>query len=47
MNLTCDVCGKSKPDVQERICAFSLEIHDEARVEIVCDDCEQEHCDDI
>lgn len=45
--LQCESCGVRKPDVEERICAFYLEINDQAIAEVVCDDCEQEHRYDI
>ena len=45
--IQCEYCQQYKPDVQERACGYSLEIYDTIAMEIVCDDCEQGHRDDI
>lgn len=45
--LTCEVCGKTGPDVHEIECGWSKDLHGESVMEIICDACEEQHCDDI
>jgi hypothetical protein len=44
--LVCHVCGTTE-NVSERICAYDREINDKDVIEVICDDCEQAHRDDI
>ena len=48
--LTCEGCGKTDETVRERSCGYELDVNDadpEDCIEVVCDDCEDEHCDEI
>lgn len=45
--LKCDQCDQEKSDVEERACGYCLEIYETVQLEVICDECEQEHCDDI
>lgn len=45
--LVCYSCHKAKPDVRERACAFTLDVWNKEKLEIICDECEQEHIWDI
>lgn len=47
IELFCDDCGKSGPDVHETICPFSKEIYDEIVDCALCDDCETQRALDI
>lgn len=44
---TCQSCGLEKEDVQERECGYSADINGTVVLEVVCDDCEEQHCLDI
>lgn len=43
----CQVCGKSDDTVYERACGYSMDINGTEVLEMICDDCEEQHCDDI
>ena len=46
----CSDCGKDKESTCWRACGFDIDINDadpNEETEFVCDECEQEHCDDI
>lgn len=43
----CDDCGKQKKDVEETLCPFALEIHEEEVYAMLCDDCGHERAQDI
>jgi hypothetical protein len=43
----CQVCGKSDDTVYERACGYSMDINGTEVLEMICDDCEGQHCDDI
>jgi hypothetical protein len=43
----CEVCGLEKPDVRERECGYSMELTGEVHLEVICDDCEHQHCMDV
>jgi hypothetical protein len=43
----CEVCGKSDDTVYERACGYAAEIGGEEVLEVICDDCETQHCLDI
>ena len=45
--LECEECHKIDATVQKRICGYSEELYETEEWEIVCDDCEQEHLNDI
>jgi anaerobic ribonucleoside-triphosphate reductase len=45
--LTCPFCGKKDETVRERECGYQREVNDEEVLEIICDECEQEHLWDI
>jgi len=45
--LICQVCGKSDETVKHIKCGYSDEIDNEIVWEIICEDCEQEHLNDI
>lgn len=45
--LTCQVCGKSDDTVSEQACGYHADIDGEKVLEIICDACEEQHCDDI
>jgi hypothetical protein len=47
IELFCDDCGKSGPDVHETICPYSKEIYDEIVDCALCDDCETQRALDI
>ncbi len=46
----CDSCGLDKKSTCWRACGYDIDINGadpDEETEFVCDDCEQEHCDDI
>lgn len=45
--LTCYQCSKSDETVKERACGYHKELFDEVKMEVICDDCEWEHTQDI
>lgn len=45
--LTCQECGKSDETVDELVCGYYAELHDEERWETICAACEHEHIMDI
>lgn len=47
VKLVCYKCGKQDETVYERICAYQKEINGIEHLETICDDCEQQHRDDI
>lgn len=45
--LQCEKCGKRDETVQKIECGYQREINNEHVFEVICDDCEQKHLDDI
>ncbi len=43
----CEVCGESKLDVRRRECGYTKEIDGKIVKELICDNCERQHLDDI
>jgi len=43
----CESCGKSDDTVYERACGYAADIGGTEVLEMVCDACEAQHCDDI
>jgi len=46
--MVCEFCYQDKPDVCERACGYEEDVNnDPTHIEVICDDCEQEHLDNI
>lgn len=45
--MTCDMCHKDKPDVEEILDPYSREINDEDVWMFLCPECYQERVDEI
>lgn len=45
--LKCRECGKQDETVHKRLCAYEQEINDKDVSEIICDDCEENHREEI
>jgi len=43
----CEVCGKQNETVRKRICAYELEIKGSEVFEVVCNDCENAHREEV
>lgn len=45
----CPVCKKLKSvkEVYKRLCGYELDINRKEVIELICNDCEQEHCNEI
>lgn len=43
----CCVCGKKGPDVYERECGYVKEMTGDVHLEVICDDCEGQHVQDV
>ena len=48
INLQCEDCGKVDDTVEFRACAYAEDVNgDPNQMEVVCDDCENQHIMDI